>query len=257
MRFHSFLDFSKQLFSRRWWWTTLIVLAGIGVTIRLGFWQLDRQSQQQASIDHIMAMQSLPALDLNRRPLPTGLESMEYRQVTVTGHFDFEHQVALRNQVRERMMGTDPGIALLTPLVLSDRLAVLVDRGWVPLVNNTPASWRQYDEPGTVTIPGAIRRSMAQADFGRALLDPTLTPGQDQLDFWNFVNIPRLQQQLPYSILGVYIQQAPGSNPDSLPFRQSSEPELEPIDHVGFAMQWFFFAGLLFFGYPIWLKKQK
>jgi surfeit locus 1 family protein len=247
----------RLLFSRRWWWTTLIVLAGIGVAIRLGFWQLDRHAQRQASISHIQSMQALPVLDLNLRPLPVDLASMEYRQVTVSGVYDFDHQVALRNQVRSRMSGTDPGVALVTPLLLSDGQAVLVERGWIPLELNTPASWRQFDEPGTVNIGGIIRVSMEKAELGSALLDPTLSPGESRLDVWNFINLARLQSQFPYPLLSVYIQQSPGLDLESLPYRLMEQPDLDPGAHIGFALQWFFYAALLFVGYPIWLKKQK
>jgi surfeit locus 1 family protein len=247
----------KLLFSRRWWWTTLIVVVAIGVAIRLGIWQLDRHAQRQASISHIQAMQSLPVLDLDQRPLPADLSAMEYRQVTVKGVYDFDHQVALRNQVRSRMSGTDPGVALITPLVLADGQAVLVERGWIPLEYNTPASWRQFDEPGTVNLHGIIRLSMDRAEIGSALLDPTISPGQTRLDTWNFINLPRLQQQMPNSLLSVYIQQAPGSNIEALPYRLMETPDLDPGAHIGFALQWFFYAGLLFFGYPVWLTRQK
>jgi len=247
----------RLLFSRRWWWTTLIVLVGIGLTIRLGFWQLDRHTRRQAYISQVEAMQAMPVLDLSLRPIPSDLESMEYRQVSASGKYDFEHQVALRNQVRPRMTGTDPGIALVTPLILSDGQAVLVERGWIPLDYSTPASWRQFDEPGTVSLEGILRSSMDKGEIGNALLDPTLTPGQFRLDLWNFMNLSRLQAQLPYPILSVYIQQSPGSNLETLPYRLMEQPDLDPGTHVGFAAQWFFYAGLLFFGYPIWLKNQK
>ena len=246
----------RLLLSRRWWWTTLIVIAGIGVTIRLGIWQLDRHAQRQAEIRQIQAMQSMPVLDLNERPLPADLDTMEFRQIIVSGQYDFEHQVALRNQVRPRMTGTDPGIAIVTPLILADGHAVLVERGWIPLGYDTPASWRKFDEPGTVSLQGIIRRSMDQAELGNSLLDPTLSPVQIRLDLWNFMNLPRLQEQIPYPILNVYIQQAPSTNLDTLPYRLVEEPDLEPSDHISFAIQWFFFSGLLFFGYPIWLRKQ-
>jgi surfeit locus 1 family protein len=247
----------RLIISRRWWWTTLIVLAGIAVAIRLGFWQLDRNAQRQALISHIQAMQALPVLDLNLRPIPANLVDMEYRQVSVSGVYDFDHQVVLRNQVRARMSGTDPGVALVTPLILTDGQAVLVERGWIPLEYNTPASWRKFDEPGTVDLTGIIRLSMEKGELGSALLDPTLSPGETRLDFWNFINLTRLQEQFPYRLLSVYIQQAPGSNLDSLPFRLMEKPDLDPGDHIGFALQWFFYAALLFFGYPVWLTKQK
>ncbi len=246
----------RLMVSRHWWWTTLIVLAGIGLTIRLGLWQLDRYAQRQASIHQVQAMQGLPVLDLNQRPLPTDLTAMEYRRVTLTGQYDFAHQVALRNQVRERMTGTDPGIALVTPLVMPDGQAILVERGWIPLEYSSPASWRQFDEPGTVSLTGIIRLSMSKAQLGNALVDPTLTPGQERLDAWFFMNLGRLQEQIPYPILTVYVQQAPGTNLDTLPFRLMDTPDLEPGDNMSFALTWFFFAGMLFFGYPLWLKKQ-
>ncbi len=110
---------------------------------------------------------------------------------------------------------------------------------------------------GTVSLKGIIRLSMEKGEMGSALIDPTLSPGQTRLDFWNFVNLTRLQDQLPYPILNVYIQQAPGSDLESLPYRLMEQPDLDPGAHIGFALQWFFYAGLLFFGYPIWLKKQK
>jgi surfeit locus 1 family protein len=98
---------------------------------------------------------------------------------------------------------------------------------------------------------------MEKGEMGSALLDPTLSPGESQLDFWNYVNLNRLKVQFPYPILNVYIQQAPGPNLDTLPFRLMEQPDLDPGAHIGFALQWFFYAGLLFFGYPVWVNKQK
>jgi surfeit locus 1 family protein len=128
-----------MMFSSRWWWSTLIVIAGIGLAIRLGFWQIDRNAQRQASVNQIRAIQSMPILVLDQAPIPQDIEGMEYRQVVATGKFDFEHQVALRNQVRSRMTGTDPGYALVTPLILSNGWVVLVERGWIP--GMIPDAW--------------------------------------------------------------------------------------------------------------------
>jgi len=245
------------MLSCRWWWTTLIVLVGIGVAIRMGIWQLERDAERKAKINHIQAVQEMPLLDLNHDAIPPDLTDMEYRQVKVTGEYDFEHQVALRNQVWTQSWGDEPGYALLTPLILSDGRAVLVERGWIPNQFDHPASWPQLDEPGIVMVEGVMRLPMEKGEMGGGIPDPTLAPGESQLDFWNFINLTRLQQQVPYPILNVYIQQAPGLNQDSLPYRWISQPVLEPGAHIGFALMWFFYAGLLLFGYPVWLKKQK
>jgi len=247
----------RTMFMRRWWWTTLIVVIAIGVAIRLGIWQLDRNAKRQAAVSHTQAALAMPVLDLDLESIPSDLESMEYRQVTVSGRYDFENQVALRNQVRSRMLGTDPGIALITPLILEDGRAVLVERGWIPLDYSTPESWRQFDEPVMAKLTGRLRLSMAKGELGSALVDPTLSPTQTRLVTWNYVNLTRLQQQLPYPILEVYIEQAPGNDPEGLPYRSFEPPDLDPGAHIGFALQWFFYAGLLLIGYPVWLRKQQ
>jgi surfeit locus 1 family protein len=247
----------RLMFSHRWWWTTLIVIAGIILAIRLGIWQIDRHEKRQARISHLQAMQALPVLDLNLRPIPIDLDTMEYRQVVASGTYDFDRQVVLRNQVRERMSGTDPGYALVTPLLMEDGQAVLVERGWIPLTHSTPESWRLFDEPGMVYVEGILRASMTEAELGSALIDPTLAPNETRLERWNFMNLSRLQVQFPYPILSGYIQQAPGDDLEEIPYPLLEQPDLDPGAHIGFALQWFFYAGLLLIGYPIWLKSRK
>jgi surfeit locus 1 family protein len=223
----------------------------------MGIWQLDRNAERRVSIREVQAVQAMPVLDLNRDPLPPNLTDMEYRPVRVSGEFDFENQVALRNQVWTQSWGDEPGYALLTPLILSDGRAIMVERGWVPSQYDTPAAWRMFDETGLVTVEGILRLPMEKGEMGGGIPDPTLAPGETRLDFWNFVNLNRLQEQTPNPILNVYIQQSPTGNPEGLPYRWLSQPDLDPGAHVGFALMWFFYAGLLLFGFPVWLKKQK
>ncbi|HSB67407.1 MAG TPA: SURF1 family protein [Anaerolineales bacterium] len=250
------MNFFLLVFSRRWWWTSLIVLAAIGVTIRLGIWQLDRNAQRQALIRQVLAVQAMPVLDLTQRPLPSNLETFEFRRVTVSGQYDFNHQVVLRNQVRVLDLGNESGFALVTPLLMADGTAIMVERGWIPLQYDTPSSWRQFDEPGMMRLEGILRLSMQKGELGNLLQDPTLTPSQASLNTWNFINLPRLQLQIPYPILSIYIQQVPVATQGTLPYRLVEQPDLDPGEHIGFAMQWFFFCALLVVGYPIWLKKQ-
>ena len=56
------------MFSRRWWTTTLLVLVAIGVTIRLGIWQVDRYHQNKTFSDHLAAMQVAEPLLLPGEP---------------------------------------------------------------------------------------------------------------------------------------------------------------------------------------------
>lgn len=251
--------FLRQMFSREWWWTTLLVAAALAVMIRLGMWQLDRLAQRRAFNAHLQAVQAMPPLVLNADALAQPLETMEYRAVTVTGVYDVDRQVALRNQV---WYGR-PGYALFTPLKIAGTdVAVLVNRGWAPESGYTASGEAMYPQPGLVTLTGVIRLSQAEPDFG-GRGDPTPRPGEF-LRVWNLANVTAIAAQLPYSILPVYIQRGPDASlpPDvntwtdeHLPFPALPDVEITEGPHLGYAIQWFTFAGILAVGYVVFLAR--
>ena len=241
----------RAMFSRQWILTTLLVFAGGVVCIRLGIWQLDRLEQRRAFNEHVAAMWAAEAIDLTAKPTDD-LARMEYRDVTVSGMYDFENQVVLRNRYYQSQYGYN----LLTPLLLDDGSAVLVDRGWIPADgNDSPAVWHRYDQPGRVSIQGQIRLGQARPELG-GIPDPTLTPGHTKLEFWNNVNLERLGEQMPYPLLDVYVQLAVDPTDVTPPIPYQPELELTEGPHLGYAVQWFTFASILVIGYPFYLRKQ-
>ena len=177
---------------------------------------------------------------------------MEWRVVTVTGEYDFENQVALRNQY----IGDQYGYHLITPLLFSGT-AVLVDRGWISADGNTaPADWRKYDELGRVTVTGQIRLGQAKPAFG-GVADADFSPAQPRLDAWNNLNLARISEQSPYPILAVYVQPNADENDLVPPIPSQPVVDLTEGSHFGYALQWFTFATILFVGYPFFLRKQE
>ncbi len=238
------------MFSRKWILTTLLVILGTAICARLGIWQLDRLEQRRAFNAHYLATTALPPLELDSAP-QADLATMEYRAATVTGTFDFENQVALRN----RYYGSEYGYHLFTPLILSDGTAILVERGWIPAEGNkTPAGWRKYDQPGQQTISGILRLGQAKPDLG-GVPDPELAEGQTRLDFWNIVNLERISLQSPYPLLPAFIQPNQDASLTAPPYPYQPKIEITEGSHFGYALQWFTFASILFFGYPFYLKK--
>lgn len=241
----------RAVFSRQWVLATLLVLGGGALCIRLGIWQLDRLEQRRAFNAHIEKMWAAEPITLNGNP-SQDLTMMEYRAVTVSGTFDFENQVALRN----RYYQDEYGYHLLTPLLLADGSAVLVDRGWIPANgNDSPAAWRKYDRPGPVTIQGQIRLGQIKPDLG-GVPDPTLAPEQPRLDSWNIVNLDRIQEQVPYPLLNVFVQPDPDSQDLVPPIAYQPTIELTEGSHFGYALQWFTYATILVVGYPFYVRRQ-
>jgi surfeit locus 1 family protein len=243
----------RQLFSREWIVTTILVVIGSALCFRLGIWQLDRLEQRREFNAHFEAMQAAEPLEL---PEQSGedLVSMEYRQVCASGTYDFEHQVGLRNQYWQDRYGYH----LLTPLVMSDGWAVLIDRGWIPAdgINDSPADWRKYDLSTPLEVCGIIRPGGERPAFG-GQPDPTLAPDQIGLDFWNNVNLERIEDQLPYPLLKVYIQPDEDEGDDEPPVPFQPEVEISEGPHLGYAGQWFTFSALLLFGYPFYVRRKE
>ena len=52
----------RAMFSRKWILTTLFVLAGTALCVRLGIWQLDRLHQRRADNAHYEMARALPPL---------------------------------------------------------------------------------------------------------------------------------------------------------------------------------------------------
>jgi surfeit locus 1 family protein len=236
-----------------WLWvlTTIIAIAGVGVLIRLGIWQLDRQDWRNAYNDRVTTQMSQPALDLNGGDyLERALYDMEYRTAVASGVYDHSQEVLLRNHVWENQ----PGYRVLTPLILSgSSRAVLVDRGWIPF--DQAGDLRVYEEPGQVTVTGMIRRPQIRPDFG-GVPDPTLAPGETRLAAFNIVNIERLQTQVDADLLPVYLQQAPDPANTRLPYPSLVSIEISEGPHFGYALQWFTFAAILGLGYPVFVYRS-
>jgi surfeit locus 1 family protein len=184
---------------------------------------------------------------------------MEWRSVQFVGVYDFENQVAIRNQYHRDQYGYH----LLTPLLSNPSTgsgqaptAVLVDRGWIPADDNsTPADWRKYDVAGEVKVSGQIRLGQGKPAIGG--IADTLPVDGSRLDFWNNADVAQIASQIPYPILPVYIQPDIDNEDTEPPIPFQPELELTEGPHFGYALQWFTFATILFMGYPFFLRKQE
>lgn len=243
-----------KLFTRRWWLTTLVVIAGVAVLIRLGFWQLDRLEQRRAFNAMVAERWRLEPFDVNENPIPADLSELEYRRVQAEGRFDYANQIVLTGQTRDGA----PGVVLVTPLVLEEGesegrpRAVLVARGWVPYSQSKPEFWPQFEEPAGAPVVGLIQESQMLPD-GSA---PPI-PDEPQVE-WFRINIDAIQPQMPYDLLPVFILQLPeeGRPYHALPYRE--EPlVLDEGNHFSYAIQWFMFALIFGVGYLFFIQSQE
>ena len=205
---------------------TILAIAAIVLFAALGVWQLGRADEKRAMARSFTA--GGPALDWPLLPA----DAPRFQRVRLRGYYDADHQFLLDNMSHASVAG----VQVLTPLVLDNGTAVLVNRGWLPFgatrqdlpevgvdrakrtvvgrVDNLPrpgiwlkgpeaTGWpRLVQYPGMAEISAALGRDLAPR---QVLLDPGVPDG--------------------------YVREwvVPGTTPDR---------------HLGYAVQWFAFAAL-------------
>lgn len=216
----------------------LLALAGILLTFRLGFWQLDRAAQKlawQASIAERGQLPALQAQDLTA----VGADAQLHRRVHLRGHWLADKTVFLDN----RPMQGRVGFFVVTPLQLEgSSQAVLVQRGWAPRDAQdrsrlpplaTPAGW--------VEIEGRLAASPSRLyEFSAAASGPI----RQNIGIDSF---PTDLYLLPLTV----VQLASAAEDGLLRDWPAVDAGLQK--HYGYAFQWFALCALIL-GLYVWFQ---
>jgi len=232
----------------KWLVGHVVVLILAGLFVLAGFWQLDRLDQRRAHNADIAARRAQPVTSLDGllRPSATDPGPAADRPVLVTGRYDPTQQVL----VQFRPLNEQTGEYVLTPLVLADRAAVIVNRGWVPASGPETALPPGAAPPqGEVTVtglaePGETRRGLGPRDSAEGHL--AVLPR---------IDLPRIQAQVPYDLYPVFVQLAT-QDPAQAAIPTPVPPEaLDDGPHLSYAMQWFSFTAIGLIGWPLVIRR--
>ena len=174
----------------KWILSHLFVLILVVAMIGAGFWQLDRLQQKKDRNALVTERQEEPVAPIDEivgadQPTDVGGD-VRFRRSTATGTYDVAEQVLVRN----RSFDGAPGSWVLTPLVLDDGTALVVNRGWVPVTGDLPVPPESAPPDGEVTVEGLLEESQSRGSFG-----PTDPSGED-LDTLSRVDLERYQEQV-------------------------------------------------------------
>jgi surfeit locus 1 family protein len=233
-------------FVRRRWWLVghVVALAAVVLFVNLGLWQLRRHDQRSTlntRIEERLEAAPVPLGDILTGALD--LSDLEYRRVVVTGRFDTAEEVILQNRSLKGISGHH----VLTPLVLGDGTAVIVDRGWVPIDVAGPPVPEAAPPEGTVGVTGIVRLTQTRGSFG------PVDPPTGVLDRISRVDVERLRLQSDRNLAPVYVI-LETQEPEQLELPLAlPPPDVDAGPHLSYAVQWFVFAGVVVIGYPILL----
>ena len=229
---------------------TAVVLAVVAM-VTAGFWQLHRLSERQDRNAAVTSRSELPVVEVQELlGIDDGYDrgrEIEFRGVRVTGVYQPEAQVLIRNRTHQGAAG----YWVLTPLRLADGAVVAVNRGWIPHAAGTGASPADFTAPNSsVAVVGLARATVTatrllQADPAQGVLTEMARP-----------DLARLAQQIDGPLLPAYIQlQSQAPPPGDLPI-PVPPPDLSEGSHLAYAVQWFIFATIAAIGYPLILRRQ-
>ncbi len=247
--------------SNRLTWIALILLGAVAVIcLLLGRWQLERAEQRREIAATLEAGRQAAPLTLRPGMPVTGLQA--WRPAIAEGQWRPEWSVLLDN----RNLDGRPGLWLVTPLMLDQETAVLVLRGWLerPIANRPVA--RVPTEISTVRIEGELALRVprlfelwtSEANAAASLpqgwkgmtqpvegeIDPVLLPRLQNLDLDVYA------QRTGLKFLPVVLMQHSGGVGDGLK-KVWPEPSVDSDKNVGYAMQWFGFAGIVLIAFLV------
>jgi cytochrome oxidase assembly protein ShyY1 len=243
----------RFVFSPRWIGLGLLMALVATVMVGFGLWQLDRYHLRSGINDRIDSAAAAEPVPLDRILDPPGSAKVgpapsaddAWMKVTVTGRYEKNNEIL----ARARTVRDTVGFEVLTPLVLADGSAVIIDRGWIaPSDRGASVPPRVPPAPeGKVTVVGRIHapesRSSPPEPFAGTLAVRRIAPDQ-------------LASVLPYSLYGAYITLESQTPPASAAFVPIPPDRQNAAMNAGYVLQWWLFAALTLFGFGYLVVRQ-
>lgn len=243
---------SSYAFARRpsWILRHVLIVVLVVVMVNLGLWQLRRLDEKRDRNALVEARGDEPVAQVedvvsSDDPLSVG-DELRYRRVTAAGTYDVADQVLVRN----RSFQEAPGSWVLTPLVLDDGSAIVVNRGWVPVTGELPLDPSAAPPGGPVTVQGTLQQTEVRGSFGPR------DPAEGRLDTLSRVDLARLQRQIDAPLLPVWLELTDQDPPPGDQPTYVEPPVLDEGPHFSYAVQWFIFSTIAVIGYPLILRRK-
>ena len=175
-------------------------------------------------------------------------QSQQWVMVSATGHYDTAHQFMVRN----RSQNENPGWYVVTPLVLPDGTAVLVNQGWVAESQTTDNPLTTPPFPpvptGTVTVVGALQPDETTATT--SIRDDTADLPTDEVAL---ITRPDMADRVPYTLHDGSIQLVSSTPAEtaSAAAQPIPGPSYDNTMYIAYMIQWWVFALVM----PVtWIK---
>lgn len=233
----------RFLISWRWLGVVALALVLVATCVWLGMWQHDRYEHRAATNERISQTTDMKpaAIETVMAVGEDPSEEQVWSLVTVVGRYDPAGEVLIRNRSHEARAGFE----VITPLVMGDGTAVLVNRGWVP------ASGEGAGTPPEV--PGAPTGEIEVT--GRVRASESAVSGFNQVEGTHqarTVNTEQIADIVDYDLVGGYIMELdPAEGFSAMPVIHERSWQ-----NFAYAYQWWMFALMIPIGVVMLARRE-
>jgi cytochrome oxidase assembly protein ShyY1 len=225
----------KNLEAMKRWIVWLVIASLFAVAcVFLSQWQFNRRAEAVARINLIQMNFDQEPVELTALLDENRLSSKdEWRQVILTGHFEPDLAVLVRN----RPYNGQPGFLQVVPFSLEDGKTIAVETGWLPTGN-------EQDSPDILPLPGKEKRTIvARLRPSEPTLGRDAPAGQlGTINVDSLIEKVNLQGEV---LTGFYARASQSYSNDVFP-KVLPKPELNEGNHLSYALQWILFALMAF-----------
>jgi surfeit locus 1 family protein len=219
----------------------IFAVAAAAIFSRLGIWQVSRLYERRAHNAMIVRQQLSAPVPLSALPHDTA--QSHYRPASVTGRYDYDHELVLTGRTRRG----SPGVDILTPVrIAGSDTAVLVNRGWVYSPNASEVDRARWREGDSARVTGYVQIYTPNAGV-TAASDPRVVRN---------VSRSEITSKIPYPVAPFYLV-AVGDTVDLKHPARLDMPELDEGSHRSYAFQWFAFAVISIVGAAIVVHRER
>lgn len=223
--------------TRRWLGILTMTTVFAVASILLGEWQFDRRDYAQQQIALLNANYDLSPIPLTSvaPTVDTELEDMKWRSVLLTGSYATDDVTYVRNRVKQSTIGFEQ----LVPFTLTTGEIIIVNRGWVP-------ADEKYEEPRVTPAPPRGDVTV----IARLYPDEPVVAGRSAPDGQiATINVEALTTGSVRDVYAGWYGQLVSENPEVPTGSLWSRPLLDEGPHLSYALQWYVFALMGYFGY--------
>jgi cytochrome oxidase assembly protein ShyY1 len=229
----------RFLFRPKWIGFHLLCILGVILMVYLSLWQFHRLDDRKAFNREVTERSSLSVVDVGTLDI-SDPAAVQWRPAGARGTYLPDEQVLIVN----RSQGGVAGMNVLTPLLLDDGRAIIVNRGFIALNATPPAA-----PSGEVKVVGLLRSTEARTTGQAREASGELT------EFFR-LDIARLQEQIEPELLNVALVAEVSEPADSTTLLPVSSPELSEGSHLSYAIQWLIFATAVIVGWILAVRKS-